>query len=315
MVPESKITADQYDLKVETAPAELDAGAEFSLICWVNLPPGSDPSGFFVSIRNYDNEELSFAELARSYDETCFTDEILLTAPLTEGLRTCRAVLVAGRSAGTGHDLISIEFSFVVRAHTLRMNVWDLPTAIVAGEPFSLKAGIKCSAGCGLAGREVTICDAEGVQFGGGKLRDEVWPDTSALYFAEVKGNAPLTLGNHRWEIRISASGSGIPHAAGVHVFDAKVVDPPDCEVTIESIDAGSQSPIVGARVVMHPYRALTDANGLAKLRVVKGDYKLLVSASKYMATAQTIKVSDDVTVQAELALEPIVDPVSYYTT
>jgi hypothetical protein len=63
----------------------------------------------------------------------------------------------------------------------------------------------------------------------------------------------------------------------------------------------------------MHPYRALTGANGVAKLNVVKGSYKLLVSASKYLATARAVEVAEDMIIRDELALEPVVDPASYY--
>ncbi len=294
-------------------PAEVDAGAEIAFICRVALPPGSDQSGIAVSIRDHDNAELAFAEISKSGGEAYVTDEILLTAPLTEGEHICRAVLVAGRKASTSFDMISTEVSFVVKAHAMRLNVWDLPTAIAAGERFKLNAGVKCSAGCNLAGRELCIFDGDGNQLGTGKLLDNVWPRTSALYFAEVECSAPLTVGNHRWEVMIPASGSGIPHTAGALDFDATVVDPPDCEVTIEALDAGTQTLIGGARVVMHPYRALTGAHGVAKLKVVRGNYMLLVSASKYLATARAVEIAENSTIRAELTLEPVVDPASYY--
>jgi len=313
MVAQRDSTSDQYILTVEVSPAEVDAGAVFALTCRVALPSGSDQSGLAVSIRDHDNAELAFAELAKD-GEAYATDEILLKAPLTEGGHILRAVLVAGPKGGIASDMTSTEFPIVVRAHAMRLNVWGLPPAIVAGESFALKAGIKCSCGCNLAGRELGIFDAGGVQIGAGKLREDVWPGTSALYFTQVDGNAPPAAGNHRWEVRIPASGSGIPHAAGACAFDVRVVDAPDYEVTIEAFDAGRQTPISGARVVMHPYRAVTCENGAARLKVVKGNYKLLVSGSRYIATAQTIEVTDNVTVRAELALEPIIDPISYYT-
>ena len=48
----------------------------------------------------------------------------------------------------------------------------------------------------------------------------------------------------------------------------------------------------------MHPYRAITDENGVAKLKVVKGSYKLLVSASKYLATSRTVEVTENTTIR-----------------
>lgn len=312
MVAERDSVPDHYRLTGEISPAEVDAGAEFAITCQVVLPPGSDQSGLTVSIRDQDDGELAFAELAKD-GEVYATDKILLKAPLAEGEHRLRAVLVAGEKGGTSCDMASTELSFIVKAHAMRLNVWGLPAAIVAGESFTLKAGIKCSVGCNLSGRELYLVDAEGVQIGTGKLLEDVWPGTSALYFAEVEGKAPLEAGNHRWEVRIPVSASGIPHAAGAFAFDVNVVDAPDFEVTIEAVDAGTQTPIGKSRVVMHPYRAFTDENGVAKLKVVKGSYKLLVSASKYLATSRTVEVTENTLIREELTLEPIIDPVSYY--
>ncbi len=306
-------SVDHYPLTIEGAPAEVDAGAEFAITCRVAPPPGSDPSGFGVSIRDRENAELAFAELSRSGGETYATDVILLKAPLSVGEHRFRAVVIVQEGDGTAYDASSTEVAFVVKAHAIRLNVWDLPTAIVAGESFTLKAGIKCSAGCKLASRKLEIFDAEGNKIGAGKLRDEVWPGTSALYFAEVECKAPFVLGNHKWEVRFAAPDSGVPHAAASLAFDVKVVDPPECEVTVEAVDADSRTPIGGARVVMHPYRALSGANGVAKLNVVKGNYKLLVSASKYLAKTRAVEVPENITIRAELTLEPVIDPASYY--
>ena len=59
-----------------------------------------------------------------------------------------------------------------------------------------------------------------------------------------------------------------------------RVVSAPDCEVTVRALDREKQTPIKGARVVMHPYRAVTDENGVAKVRVARGQYDILVSGS-----------------------------------
>jgi hypothetical protein len=300
---------------VEISPPEVDAGAEFTVRCQVEVPPGRNHGDLGVSIRSLDDAELAFAELTQSEDGIYVTDEIPLDAPLTEGEHVLRAVLVAPEQAGTPHDEISTGFAFVVKAHAMRLTVWGLPTAIVAGEYFTFKVGIKCSCGCDLAGREVSIVNGEGIQVVAGSLHDDVWPGTSALYFAEVEGHAPLTVGNQTWEARFPPAGSGIPHSAGALAFAVQVVDPPDCDVTVEAFDAASQTPISNARIVMQPYRALTGQNGIAALKVVKGTYKLLVSATKYSAIARTVEVTENLTVRAELALDPPDDPVSQYAT
>ncbi len=185
---------------VEISPPEVDAGAEFTVRCQVAVPPGRDHGDLGVSIRNLDEDELAFAELTKSEGQIYVTDQIPLDAPLTEGEHVLRAVLITPEQAGTPHDEVSTEFAFVVKAHAMRLTVWGLPTAIVGGERFTLKVGIKCSCGCNLAGREVSIVNGEGIQVVAGTLKDEVWPGTSTLFFAEVEGQAPLAAGHQTWE-------------------------------------------------------------------------------------------------------------------
>jgi hypothetical protein len=84
-----------------------------------------------------------------------------------------------------------------------------------------------------------------------------------------------------------------------------KVVLPPNCEITVEAFDREKQTPIKGARVVMHPYRATTGENGVAKLKVSEGRYDILVSASKYAPVSMMIDVTTDVVTRAELDVEP----------
>ena len=76
----------------------------------------------------------------------------------------------------------------------------------------------------------------------------------------------------------------------------------------VETIDMVSQTPLSGARVVMHPYRAITDERGVADLRVAKGAYKLFVSQTSYLTFGLPIDVTANMTVRAELELEPVLE-------
>src|SRR5690606_6561749 len=102
-------------------------------------------------------------------------------------------------------------------------------------------------------------------------------------------------------------------HAAGSHSFRFKSMAAPDCEVTIEVLDAEKQAPLKGARVSMHPYRGSAGEDGVVKLQVVKGSYKLLVSATRYIADAKAVEINGDTKIRVELALEPVIDQSSYY--
>mgnify|MGYP003115034017 CR=1 FL=1 len=56
----------------------------------------------------------------------------------------------------------------------------------------------------------------------------------------------------------------------------------PQVRVTIEAVSKETGAPISGANVVMHPYRARTDASGTATLKAVKGGYTIMVSKPTY---------------------------------
>src|SRR5262249_35408362 len=135
-------------------------------------------------------------------------------------------------------------------------------------------------------------------------LREEVWPGTSALYFAEVEAEAPRSAGDYQWRIETPGSDEDVPHAAGACAFAVKVVEPPDHEVTIEAFDSEKQTPVEGAHVLLHPYRALTDERGVAKMKVAKGRYTLFVSGYNYTGHESILDVTSDVTARAELTVE-----------
>ena len=99
--------------------------------------------------------------------------------------------------------------------------------------------------------------------------------------------------------------GFKLPHDAGAAAMAIRVVPAPDCEVTVEAVDRENQLPIKDAHVVMHPYRATTDENGIAKVKVTKGRYDILVSGSKYVAISIPAEVTADIATRAELDVEP----------
>jgi hypothetical protein len=298
-------TNGQRTCIVEVAPGEVDAGAELTITVRVSCPNGFDLRGQSVSIRNPNDAELANAELREFDGERCATSAITLRAPLEVGEHVYRAVLAALEKDGVLQEETSTAFSFVAKPHAMSVNVWGLPSAIAAGERFRFKVGIKCSAGCQLAGRPLSVSDGEGAQVGAASLRDDIWPGTTALYFAEVEAQAPLTPGDYAWHVECPGSERDVPHAAGSLPFAVKVVSPPEHEVTVEAFDSEKQAPVAGAHVLLHPYRAFTDERGIAKVKVAKGRYKLFVSGFQYVAYQGIIDVAGDVTARAELTSEP----------
>jgi hypothetical protein len=123
---------------------------------------------------------------------------------------------------------------------------------------------------------------------------------------AEVELEAPAAEGLYTWSARAPGSDVEVPHAEGSISFGVRVVNHPEYLVTVETVDQVRQTPLSGARVVMHPYKAVTDERGIAQVRVARGAYKLFVSQSRYLTFGLPVEVDADMTARAELYEEPV---------
>jgi len=290
---------------VEVSPDEADAGTDITLKVQVTHPRKDSLRTPRVSIRDAEGTELAQAELTKADGDVYASNDIVLSAPRSAGEHVYRAVVLVADKDGAQHEQASTDVRVVVTPHAAELNVWDTPSAVVAGARFKFMVGVRCSAGCCLAGQGLSILDQEGAQRGTATLGNDVWPETDALYVAEIEGEAPPAAGAYQWEVRTAAWDCELPHTADSLAVSVRVVNPPDCEVTVEAVDREKQTPIKGARVIMHPYRAMTDENGVAKVKVTKGNYDILVSASKYLAASTTAEVTADMITRAELDEDP----------
>jgi hypothetical protein len=290
---------------VDVSPAVVDAGAEMTLRGKVSCSPSCDLRGHTLFIKDEAGADAASVELTEFDGETNSTKEFALKAPVTAGGYTWSAMCPAVVTGGASYGEASTPISFTVTAHTAYVVAWDIPSNIVVGERFKMKVGIKCSTGCRLANNDFGIYDHEGTQVAVGTLSDKRWPGTAGLYVAEVELDAPASEGLYTWSLKSLQSGIGIPHADSSIDFGVRVVGHPEYVVTIETIDKVTQTPLSGARVVMHPYRVVTDEHGVARVRVAKGAYRLFVSQTNYLTFGLPVEVAADMTARAELDLEP----------
>lgn len=191
-----------------------------------------------------------------------------------------------------------------MEAHATRIVVWDVPPAVECGAAFRLKVGVKCAAECRAAQWRVEIRDAEGQQVASAPIGDEPWPGTAALYHAEVELRAPATAGLHAWQASVAAiveEAGHETHEAAAAPFNVCAVPAPECVLKVVAVDARSRAPVPGAKVVIHPYRALTDAQGVASIRMPKGAYRLFVSGCERFPFRSDGTISGDLTITAEL--------------
>jgi hypothetical protein len=189
--------------------------------------------------------------------------------------------------------------------HATRIVVWDTPPAVECGAAFKLKVGVKCAAECGGAARHVEICNEDGRSVARAAVGDVPLPGTSALHYAELELLAPTAEGLHAWEARadavVDAATGSATHSAASAAFSIRAVRPPECVLKVVAVDARTQIAIPGAKVVVHPYHALTDEHGIAELRVPKGAYRLFVSCRERFPFRNDGEIDADVTIRAEL--------------
>jgi hypothetical protein len=189
--------------------------------------------------------------------------------------------------------------------HATLVVVWDAPSAIECGAAFRVKVGVKCALECGGAARRVEIRDEHARSLAHRYVGDAPLAGTSGLYFAEVELRAPENQGLHEWQACVAevldvASGR-TTHAAANAPFQVRAVPAPECVLKVIAVDPRSGAPIPGAKVVVHPYRAMTDASGVAQIRVPKGPYRLFVSGRDRFPFRSDGEIGADVTIRAEL--------------
>ncbi len=305
MATENDFTRKISACSVDVSPSEVDAGAEMTLKGKVLCSPAGDLRGTHLLVKDQDGAWAQRIELAEFDGETNETGEFVVKAPVRPGAYTWLAVCPAHAEAGISHEEASASFSFTVKPHSTRVVVWDVPSAIECGETFSTKLGVKCSSECRPDGWALEVRDHDGKELARATLNDDPWPGTAAVYYTEVDLTAPDTEGLYAWEAKAPAAGLDIPHAECIVSFGVRVVPAPECLVTVVAIDMDSQAPVKGAKVAVHPYRAVTDERGVAEVKVPKGDYRLFVSGKNYFPFRSDREVSTDMTIRAELAVDP----------
>jgi hypothetical protein len=306
MASQSDKMRGQMTCAVDVSPDVVDAGAEMTLRGKVSCSPACDLRGHTLLVKDQAGADVGRVELSEFDGTTSATREFVAKAPGKPGGYTWLAVCPAVVKKGVSYIEASTPISFTVKPHTTNVLAWDIPSAVVVGERFRMKVGIKCTNECHFSNTDFGIYDHEGAQVARGTLSGDCWPGTTGVYVGEVELEAPPQDGLYMWSAKGPESDAGILHAEGSISFGVRVVSPPEYLVNVEAVDEVSQKPLSGARVVMHPYKAVTDERGVAQVRVARGAYTLFVSQTNYRTFRLPIEVTADMTARAELDLEPV---------
>lgn len=195
-------------------------------------------------------------------------------------------------------------------SHKRSIVVWDLPPAIPGGKAFAIKLGIKCEQHCHPDNWLLEVRDHRGTALASVAVGDGALTGTEALYGAELELTAPDAEGLFAFEVvapavaHASEGTAGVVHEPAVATFNVRTVPEADCRLTVVAIERESGKPVTGARVVVHPYRAVTDARGVADLDLPRGRYRLFVTGRDFSPLRLDGELGADTTIRAELELD-----------
>lgn len=294
---------------VKTALTELDTGTDIVLKVQLSCDDFCDLRGKIVKIMAQDAavKEIELTKFNGAENET---DEFVVKTSIEPGEYTWTAVfpeqVKEGILGNILHKESSVSFSFIFKPHAISVAVWDIPSPIAVDNDFKIKVGIKCSANCVLAGRKIDVLGHKGIKVSEGILGDVPWTGSTALWWAEVQLKSPDTTGYYTWDVKFPKPDLESAHEEASYTFGFRTVMPPEHLVTVEVIDKDTKAPIKGAHVILHPYRADTDEDGVAKVEVPKGEYQLYVSKVDYETFRTKINVTSDIAIKAELLVPPV---------
>ncbi|MBW6507712.1 MAG: carboxypeptidase-like regulatory domain-containing protein [Rhodobacteraceae bacterium] len=313
MNQQSDILETSFDMLIDVEPGEVAAGGALVLRCAARATPGRDLRGQSVQILDDTGSTVGSLTFSMLDGATNTTEPGTFAAPTKLGSHGWRAVF-AGAPEGhaPGGEAIH-DFFFTVVAHRASVLVWGAPSAIAAGQSFTVTLGLKCSGGCDMAGRKIQITDASGAEVAMVQMGADQLHGTSGLHETKVTLQAPAEVSRQTWQARIARDDAEPPHEAATAAFGLNFVAPPEHRIEITVLDAETKAPLRGASITAHPFSATTNAEGVASMMVCAGSYTVWVSAAGHDPVCKYLDMSGDHTSVAELSPEAKEDPDAFY--
>jgi hypothetical protein len=292
----------------EALPLEVRAGDGVAITARASCPDGCDRTGMTIAVTAPDGrtERHPFALHADGVSETA---AITLTAPPDLGVHLFRFALSPHEIAGSHYAQAVLDVPVRVTPQATSLAVWDVPSPVVAGTRFVIKAGAKSAANATLAGCVIEVCDEAGNVAASGVLSDAPLPDTGALYWADIHLQAPRTEGMATWSARFEASELNLPHDSATTSFSVAVVRPPEHVLSVRVIEQATAEPIPDVELRLGAYRGTTGASGLAEIALPKGRYELRLWKVGFEAPPRPVEIGADEFIEIVALVVPEEDP------
>jgi hypothetical protein len=233
------------------------------------------------------------------------TAAIAIRSPVEVGAYGLAIVFPRQEIGGEIYEESLLPIAFRTRPHQTSLAVWAVPSPVRTGSRFSVTVGVKSSGGCELKAAGVEVSDETGAVIGRGTLGDTPWQGTSGLYWTEIALTAPPREGTYSWAVAFPAQGLKLPHDESGASFGFAAVGPPAHRLTVNVTESEGAVPIADVQVALGPYRAATDAAGVANLEIPAGHFGLAVWKSGFEYAPTNLEIAGDVSLQVEMKRLP----------
>jgi hypothetical protein len=198
-----------------------------------------------------------------------------------------------------------VPLPFRTLAHETSMAVWNVCTPVVAESVSRVRLGLRCSAGCSVAGQTVHVKDLDGLTVGEAKLGESPLDGTDALYWTELGLVAPAIEGVARFEAIFQSSDLDIPHEASRAQFSCRIIATPQHQVTITVVETGRDMAVDDCEVRFGPYIRSTDGDGRVCLEVPGGLHEVSIRKDGFEAPPTTVHVDANTSLQIRATVVP----------
>jgi hypothetical protein len=198
-----------------------------------------------------------------------------------------------------------LPIAFRTRPHKTSLAVWAVPSPVRTDSRFSVTVGVKSAGASELKGANVEVSDEAGTVVGHGTLGDTPWQGTSGLYWTEIGLTAPPREGTYSWAVAFPARGLALPHDESFASFGFVAVGAPAHRLTLKVTESEGAAAIADVQIALGPYRAATDAAGVANLDVPAGHFDLATWKAGFEYAPTSLEIAGDVSLQVEMKRLP----------
>jgi hypothetical protein len=287
---------------IPPVPAEVPVGTSVSFKVRVSCGD-ADLRGACIEVVASE-QVVAAPRLVEPADGASETATIAIRAPSALGAYGLGIVFPRQQIGRDIYEETTLPIAFRAVPHKTSLAVWGVSSPVRSGGSFSVTVGVKSAGGCDLRRARVEIQDETGAAIGHGLLGEAPWPGTG-LYWANISLTAPATVRTFSWRAAFPAQELKLAHDESSAAFGFTTVPPPDHRLTVKVTEGGGAEPMAGVALALGPYRAATDAAGLASLEVPAGRFSLAVWKSGFEAGPIDVEVDRALHLEVEMARLP----------